>query len=552
MIRPAMTSRLAYCAALLLFAPGCSKATQATRPDEATASEALGESERKCGEDGRAGEANPLVIDLSATERAKLEANMASGVAVVRYDCEGLAILRRCKVEGDYAYTPVSKKDAVIALKDQAALEANFSGDMAQIPVDATVRAKGGRALHLAYSVVGVESTSLLRVFRGQLEGQCDGATHFVFGTARGAFAMRTGSSAESYSAAQVFEFAGANVSTSAEKDTATSDGTLEACNKASREDRTLVSGCEALVRVELAPVDEGQGPTPGRSTPMVGRPDLRGCPSGFVFVDDACVQDAEGLKLAHLCEPTDFEGCMAQCQAGNEGSCGRLGRILGAQPGQLDGAVEAWRAFDTKANYPKTAGLLPMLRTACEHGEGGACYAGGLAALRREWSGGSPVTGEEQLWFNERGCEAGEPNSCFAFVPRTSSAPSERRAKWRELGERACRSGSPVSCLYYGWGQAGVWQGMAPDRGAAVSSLKRACEGGVWESCVSGLLLSQGSAACSATLQESTVSSDLFPTPGRFDSLSKLCSVGVDDAAGAKGFKELACRHGAPEALCR
>lgn len=506
-----------------------------------------------CKEGDRAGEANPLAMDLAATQRAMLEASMASGVAVVRYGCDGIELLRRCKVRGEYDYTPVSKKDAVITMKDEASLEANFSGDLAQIPVDAAAGARGGRALHLAYSVVGIESTNLLEVFRGQLEGQCEGATHFVFGAARGAFAMRTGSNAETYSAAQLFEFAGAKSSTAAEKDTATSDGMLDACETASPEDRASVPGCQALVRVELAPLEEGNGPTQGQSTPMVGRRDLRGCPAGFIFANDVCVERSQGLKTTHLCASTDFEDCAAQCEAGSAGSCGRLGRIMGSQPGQLEGAVEAWRAFDTEPNRGKVAAWLPALKSACEGGEGGACYAGGIAALRREWSGGGAMTGEEQLWFNERGCEAGEPHSCFGLVPRTSRVSAERKKKWKEIGERSCRSGSAVACMYYGWGLVPLWPGgLGSDRDGAIKALSRSCDGGVWESCVSGQLLSEDKSVCTATLKDTSVSSELFPIPGQFKSLERLCNYGSDDASTAQDFRERGCRHGAPASLCR
>lgn len=160
----------------------------------------------------------------------------------------------------------------------------------------------------------------------------------------------------------------------------------------------------------------------------MTGRRDLRGCPDGFIFTGEACVDQAEGLKSKHLCAPTDFTDCVAQCEAGSQGSCGRLGRIIGGQPGRPGGAVEAWRAFDTTANQSAVAAWLPALKSACEQGEGGACYAGSIAILRRERSGGPAATGDEMAWFNERGCEAGEPNSCYALVPRTSK---RRHSGW-------------------------------------------------------------------------------------------------------------------------
>lgn len=459
--------------------------------------------------------------------------------------------MRRCRVKGDYDYAAVSKKDAVVKMKDTASLEANFSGSAAQVPVDAAAEIQAGRALHLAYSVVGVESTNLLQVFEGQLEGECGGATHFVFGAARGAFAMRTGARADSYTAAQVFEFAGVGASTSAEKDTATSDGKLAACEGANADDQASVPGCEALIRIELAPLESGGGPTPGQSTPMTGRPDLRGCPEGFILAGDACVERTEGLKSTHLCDPTDFADCAARCEAGSAGSCDRLGRIIGGQPGGPGGAVEAWRAFDTTANRSKVAAWIPALEAACAQGEGGACYAGSIAILRREWSGGANVTGDEMAWYNERGCEVGEPHSCYALVPRTSNPSTEQLKRWRAIGERSCRSGSPVACMYYGWGLGGVWKAPITNTAGAVTALDQSCDGGVWESCFSGMLLSQDDATCRAGLQDVSVKSELFPIPGQFKSLDRLCLFAAAKPSAAQGFKDRACRHGAPVSLC-
>lgn len=543
--------RLLVFSMLLVSLPGCSRAAQATRPDDATASEAIGERGERCEEADRIGEANPFVVDWTDTDRGYLEATMDTGVAVVHYDCNGMKLLRRCRVEGDYAYSPISRKDTVVAMRDEATLGANFSGNLAQIPVGAEAEVRSGRALHLAYAVVGIESTSLFSVARPQLEGQCDEATHFVFGTARGAFAMRTGSSGEAYSAAQVFEFAGTNVSASASKDTSTSDGDLQACDSASQTDLKSVPGCQALVRVELVPIDDAPQASVG-GTALLGRRDVRGCPQGFQWVDGVCVDPSEA-KGPHLCPHDDFEGCIEQCEQGSQASCGRLGRIMAGQPGQLNGAVEAWRAFDTKDNEPKVAGWLSAFDAACESGEGPACYAAFLAAQRRERSGGTAVTGEEQLRYYELGCRAGEPNSCLGFIPMTSSPSAARIKRWRDAAEASCRAGSAVSCLYLGWGLTAVWRNtVTPDVAVASQAFERACDGGAWEGCVSAMMLAMDEKGCGAAMSaNASLKSTSFPQVDQLSSISSLCRFGDTDAEAAARYRELSCRHGAGQPLC-
>lgn len=573
------TSHLWCTSILILAASGCGRAGQAVRPDEASASEAVGEaSAGRCKEGDRAGESNPLAIDLADTDRAMLEAATSSGVAVVRYTCDGLEVLRRCQVVGDYDYVSVSRKDTVVRMDDEAQLEANFSGPVTQVPVGAAAGVRGGRSLHLAYSVVGIESAAAFRVWRGQLEGNCDGATHYVFGLARGAFAMRTGSNTEVFSAAEVFDFAGASASAAASKDTATSDGRLEACSAATPSDTASVAGCQALIRVELAPIDDGDGPpNKGGASPVAARPDLRGCADGYVLSGDVCLAPSQVGAAGFLCSGRDFAECRTQCQAGSAGSCGRLGRIMTAPQRRgsgdwvhtlgrdYDDAVAQWTSLKTDASKKsEIASWLDPLSKACDEGEGAACSGAVVAAAHRELSGGAALSNEERLGFELRGCEAGDAQSCFGVVLMATSARTddklEQRAQLWGVVDRSCRSGSAASCLLAGYGLGGVYTNAGADKerfkpqgAASLAAFERGCNGGLWESCVAGLMLASNQPACvDLEVNNNVVQSELFPKQRLLSDLQPLCSVEADDDELASRLKSRACQLGAPISACR
>ena len=160
----------------------------AMRPNDPTAGDALGES---CSAVAPYGQ--PLVVDWKPHERANLEEAMASGVAVVAYDCNSLRLLGDCHVEGSYGTLGVSRKEEVVELESADEIKANLPTFGVKLAADFRAEIQRGSAINLAMILIGKRRTTVSSAGRGQLRGTCDGATHFVRGAFMGAFAMGTG-----------------------------------------------------------------------------------------------------------------------------------------------------------------------------------------------------------------------------------------------------------------------------------------------------------------------------------------------------------------------
>ncbi|HSN98959.1 MAG TPA: hypothetical protein VLS89_11760, partial [Candidatus Nanopelagicales bacterium] len=124
-----MRNRLLSGSLLLLSLPaltscGPGAAAETIRPNDPTAAEALGEPGGECREVGSTGE--PLVVDWKPELRGDLEIAMREGVAVVSYSCEGIKLLKDCRIEGSYGYLGMTKKEQVVRLQNADELRANL------------------------------------------------------------------------------------------------------------------------------------------------------------------------------------------------------------------------------------------------------------------------------------------------------------------------------------------------------------------------------------------------------------------------------------------
>src|SRR6185503_1151674 len=85
---------------ITVLAIGCGGVPGSTPPDAPTAAEATGRLSVKAVE----GPSSPLIVDWKAEQRADLEEVIADGVAIVAWDDQGLRLLRRCRLDGEYGY----------------------------------------------------------------------------------------------------------------------------------------------------------------------------------------------------------------------------------------------------------------------------------------------------------------------------------------------------------------------------------------------------------------------------------------------------------------
>lgn len=528
----------------------CANQAALVRPQEATAGEASGE--HACDAKRVGGDSEPFAVDWSDANRASLESSMARGVAVVKYSCGGVEVLKGCSVAGDYAYRGISKKTKVVQMKDMSAVAANLGPTM--LPVAVQAEMKQGKGLDLAYVMVGSEATTVQTVSRDMLKGRCDGATHFVYEANLGAFALDTSASGEAKAAAQVFGVGGGKAEGSSAKSTRSTDGDVQACDKATDEARAKTEGCKAVVRVSLfAIADSASKPTAEQS---LVSPDSRSCPSGFFWVDGACAKEAK----VPLCAQDDLEGCKTQCKAGSSESCGRFAATLikhSYTPGftvisKQRGAVAA-----------TVKGLDGPLRAACDKGEGAACWGAALTTMLDHpdpdfLPEGSDVPGFVPLMI--KGCKAGDTVSCYytmslfgdGLLAKEKVNPVPRdQAKMIDIVGLACDRGNPTACLMLSVQIIGEERATSSATERANLGLKyarRACTGGIKEGCALAGAIQQPTAECRATF--SALRTELAKANEIMRILAGLgeeCSVvaPLQNPAAAKESFALGCRLG-------
>jgi hypothetical protein len=194
----------------------------------------------------------PLVVDWSNVDRARLEAMSRSGVVIAQYaGCE-LKIVPSCSLpETAYRYVGTTRKHDEDHIR-------NADDLYAKLPLGAT-RLEGtlARAGELSVGMTIVGRYQLDRnVTKSQLVGDCHEATHVITALTVGAFAFSAGARAKVAGEASAFG-GSAGGSTESQRDVLTEDGSDDACNKATEEDKQAPAGCGALIRIELATFPE-------------------------------------------------------------------------------------------------------------------------------------------------------------------------------------------------------------------------------------------------------------------------------------------------------
>ncbi|MBW2456290.1 MAG: hypothetical protein JRI68_17355 [Deltaproteobacteria bacterium] len=190
----------------------------------------------------------PLIVEWPSADRVDLEASLARGPVVVRYDGCEMQLLPLCKAPGRYAYQGVSLKKDLIVITNEDDL-------YAKIPIGAPNLAAHLRRtgqLNVAMTMVGRWHLGTPQCYEEKLSGSCDGATHVLAGLTVGAFEMFTGASA-SVGAGVELAGVGAGAKSAATRETLTRDGDPGACDKS--EPGKPPTDCGALLRVEVVPI---------------------------------------------------------------------------------------------------------------------------------------------------------------------------------------------------------------------------------------------------------------------------------------------------------
>jgi uncharacterized protein len=439
-----------------LTGTACSAGTvaDAVRPDVPTAANALEEGECRNVEQG----GQPLIVDWKPNERGDLEVAMKDGVAIVAYSCSGIKLLADCRLDGDYGFIGMTRREQVVRLAGADELRANLPLSGVQLSSEL----QRGMSLDIAMMMVGKKRTTWTTPTKGDLKGTCDGATHFVRGAIVGAFAMSTGSQAKVRAAAEIFG-AGTEGASESSKQTQNRDGDVGDCQKAAPDSEQPPAQCGAPIRLVLAPLAAAPATTPP--------PDVAaeiGCPAGMVFADGKCTTKA--ATEAYECKPNELEDCRAQCDKGNAASCGIIGEHQ-AQRGD--------------------AGAAELLKKGCDGGHARSC-----ATLGKQLVSGANADPATAVRLFEKSCQAGDAGGCRelgrAYLAGTAPlTKDENRAG--VLLRQACDGADIQSCSTLAE-MAEDGKGGPVDGVRAGQLYKRACDGGLAEACAgAGRVFSSG-----------------------------------------------------------
>jgi hypothetical protein len=122
----------------------------------------------------------------------ELENKVRQGVVVVRYvGCE-MSVLDRCSVPAKYAYQGATRNQDRVEMKDEDALYAHLPVGAAGLEARLL---RTGR-LTVDMNLVGRFEAEKASVRVDELQGDCTGATHFVYGVTVGAFDFYAGGQA--------------------------------------------------------------------------------------------------------------------------------------------------------------------------------------------------------------------------------------------------------------------------------------------------------------------------------------------------------------------
>ncbi len=416
------------------------------RPKETTAQTALGEQTNEGAVEVKgcsASFAEPLVVDIKSSDRSDFEVAMKDGVAVVRFDCRTLKLLKNCSYHGAYSFVGVQRNEDVVRMNSKDEVSANMPISGAKLSAEM----KSGSSLDLALITVGKRRTTVREVLKKDLDGDCEGATHVVKGAYVGAFAMGTGTVGQAKAVAEIFG-AGAGAGSVSDRQASSKSGDIESCRKATPDSPTPPEQCGAITRLELMPLAQKR-----RSEEEVKKEEERGhheakaitCPEGMVWTGDKCAPKGSASAKAS-CAPNDGPDCEAKCEAGNAASC-VAGRMFYSS---LDVGSDGKISYN-KDRKPDFAKVERLVMKACDLGHGDSCNDAAMYATNAmRKAGKSPEEVDAKyLELQKKACDLESANGCVNVGMRFANGKEADKA----LGyyDRSCKLGAGYGCALVG-----------------------------------------------------------------------------------------------------
>ncbi len=363
----------------------------------------------------------PLIVEWPSADRQELESKVHEGIVVVRYQGCEMDVLERCSVPAKYGYRGTTIAQDKVVVKDEDDLYANLPVGAAKL--EGKLERSGQLTVNM--DLVGRYEAEKPTVRADELQGECTGATHFVYGLAVGAFDFYAGGEAQVGASAGVGGI-GAGGHSQADRETLTKNGEPDACTKATTDDKAPPQGCGALIRIEVVPLGEARASVPScpegtqwDGSQCMGRKVVTqvDCPAGAKWNGSQCT--ATTATTGPKCKSLDADDCDAQCHAGDAASCTQLGILFSGGFGRMHGQPT-----------PKDPSRgVPFEQMGCDGGDMLGCLNMGQILV----SGlGLPTDKARALTFFDRACSAGWGAGCQWASTATSDAQAASRYQQR------------------------------------------------------------------------------------------------------------------------
>lgn len=252
-------------------------------------------------------------------------------------------MLEDCRAGGGYRFGGVGLKEDVIQIVGRDELHAN-------LPLGAAKFEAGldrSSAIDVALVTVGIHRALRGKIARADLEGECEGATHFVRAAFVGAFAVGTGTRGHVGTVAEVFKIGEVGGSSTSEQQSLNRDGDLAACAAANPLDEAPPNQCQSLLRIELVALFEASTEGDGHTSSSEETTLANMCTTeGFVWDGKKCTKASE--PRGYRCSPQDPVECRVQCELGNADSCYSLANLT--MSGKAGGPADPSAALYAKA----------------------------------------------------------------------------------------------------------------------------------------------------------------------------------------------------------
>jgi uncharacterized protein len=423
----------------------------------------------------------PLLVDWKPHQRANLEEAMIDNLAIVAYDCKSLRLLKSCRYVGkrgtkdansnapdgekdkdvqgngsNYEYIGLSRKENLIRLFDKDEVRANLPGFGGKYVLSLGAELERGASLDVALIMIGKKRTTVSSVKRKELEGDCEGASHFIRGAFVGAFAMKTGTQGKASSVASIFGAEASGASTS-NQSTLNKDGNPSACNSAKSDDNNPPQECGALLRLELVAIGGATGKKKGVKKQEDS--DEIGCPKGMVMSEGKCTAMAKASS--YVCKSFQYDECSQQCGKGNGQSCFRLGEIYKSGKGAPKDLAKAKAAFSK----------------ACDKEVGFGCNNLGFMYNRGE---GVPVDEGKAATLYEKACRFDSAKGCsnLGYMYQYGKGVSKNETTAAKYYQQGCGKGDGMGCNNLGNLTMKGAGGLEKSDDKALELFKKACAG--------------------------------------------------------------------------